>query len=40
MAWLQHMNSIFMNAIRKKLNLKIEEDYIKTVRGVGYIAND
>ena len=31
---------VFMNAIRKKLNLKIEEDYIKTVRGVGYIAND
>ena len=31
---------VFMNAIRKKLNLKIEEDYIKTIRGVGYIAND
>ena len=31
---------VFINAIRKKLNLKIEEDYIKTVRGVGYIAND
>lgn len=31
---------VFMNAIRKKLNLKIEEDYIKTVRGIGYIAND
>jgi two-component system, OmpR family, response regulator ArlR len=31
---------VFMNAIRKKLNLKVEEDYIKTVRGVGYIAND
>lgn len=31
---------VFMNAIRKKLNLKIEEDYIKTLRGVGYIAND
>jgi DNA-binding response OmpR family regulator len=29
-----------MNAIRKKLNLKKEEDYIKTIRGVGYIAND
>ena len=26
---------VFMNAIRKKLNLKIEQDYIKTVRGVG-----
>ncbi len=31
---------VFMNAIRKKLNLKIEQDCIKTVRGVGYIAND
>jgi two-component system response regulator ArlR len=31
---------VFMNAIRKKLNLKTEQDYIKTVRGVGYIAND
>ena len=26
--------------IRKKLNLKVDEDYIKTIRGVGYIAND
>lgn len=31
---------VFINAIRKKLNLKIEEDYIKTIRGVGYIANE
>jgi DNA-binding response OmpR family regulator len=31
---------VFMNSIRKKLNLKKEEDYIKTIRGVGYIAND
>ena len=31
---------VFMNAIRKKLNIKIEEDYIKTIRGIGYIAND
>ncbi|MBB1194371.1 DNA-binding response regulator [Flavobacterium sp. SOK18b] len=31
---------VFMNAIRKKLNLKNEQDNIKTVRGVGYIAND
>jgi len=31
---------VFMNAIRKKLNLKVEEDKIKTIRGVGYIAND
>ena len=34
------VNDVFMNAIRKKLNLKKEEDYIKTIRGVGYIAND
>ena len=31
---------VFMNAIRKKLNLKVDEDYIKTIRGIGYIAND
>jgi DNA-binding response OmpR family regulator len=31
---------VFMNAIRKKLNIKVDEDYIKTIRGVGYIAND
>ena len=31
---------VFINGIRKKLNLKIEEDYIKTIRGVGYIATD
>ena len=31
---------VFMNSIRKKLNLKKEDDYIKTIRGVGYIAND
>ena len=31
---------VFMNAIRKKLGLNKEEDYIKTVRGVGYIAED
>ena len=31
---------VFMNSIRKKLNLKIEQDNLKTVRGVGYIAND
>lgn len=31
---------VFMNAIRKKLNLKKEQDYIKTIRGIGYIAND
>ncbi|MCO6176312.1 response regulator transcription factor [Flavobacterium sp. NRK F10] len=31
---------VFMNAIRKKLNLSKNQDLIKTVRGVGYIAND
>lgn len=31
---------VFMNAIRKKLNLNKEEDLIKTIRGVGYMAND
>ena len=31
---------VFMNAIRKKLNFNKEEDYIKTIRGVGYVAND
>lgn len=31
---------VFMNAIRKKLNMKVDEDYIKTIRGVGFIAND
>jgi DNA-binding response OmpR family regulator len=31
---------VFMNAIRKKLNLSKENDLIKTIRGVGYIADD
>ena len=31
---------VFMNAIRKKLNLSKDQDIIKTIRGVGYIAND
>ncbi|MCG2611687.1 response regulator transcription factor [Flavobacterium sp. SM15] len=31
---------VFMNSIRKKLNLKRNVEYIKTVRGVGYIADD
>jgi DNA-binding response OmpR family regulator len=31
---------VFMNAIRKKLNLTKNQDLIKTIRGVGYIAND
>jgi DNA-binding response OmpR family regulator len=31
---------VFINSIRKKLNLKKEDDYIKTIRGIGYIANE
>lgn len=31
---------VFMNAIRKKLDLTKEDESIKTIRGVGYIAND
>ena len=31
---------VFMNSLRKKLRLKKEEDCIRTIRGVGYIAND
>ena len=31
---------VFINAIRKKLNLYKDNGYIKTVRGVGYIANE
>lgn len=31
---------VFMNAIRKKLNSVKEVDYIKTIRGIGYIVNN
>jgi two-component system response regulator ArlR len=31
---------VFMNSIRKKLNLTKDQELIKTIRGVGYIAND
>ncbi|NDV94825.1 DNA-binding response regulator [Dysgonomonas sp. 521] len=31
---------VFINAIRKKLNLDKDNGYIRTVRGVGYIANE
>lgn len=31
---------VYINAIRKKLNLTKEENHIQTVRGVGYIAKD
>ncbi|MCB0854451.1 MAG: helix-turn-helix domain-containing protein, partial [Bacteroidetes bacterium] len=30
----------YINAIRKKLKLTKDENYIQTVRGVGYIAKD
>jgi DNA-binding response OmpR family regulator len=31
---------VFINGIRKKLGFTKEENYIKTIRGVGYIASD
>ena len=31
---------VFMNAIRKKMNLNKDDDCIKTIRGVGYMANE
>lgn len=31
---------VYINALRKKLDLSEEENYIQTVRGVGYIAKD
>ncbi len=31
---------VFMNSIRKKLNLLKDQEYIKTIRGIGYIAKD
>ena len=31
---------VYINALRKKLNLQKEEDYIRTIRGVGYIAKE
>jgi DNA-binding response OmpR family regulator len=31
---------VFINSLRKKLNLRKEEDYIRTIRGVGYIAGE
>ena len=31
---------VFMNSIRKKLNLNKDDESIKTIRGIGYIAND
>lgn len=31
---------VYINALRKKLNFSKEENYIQTVRGVGYIARE
>jgi len=31
---------VFINSLRKKLNLRKDEDYIRTIRGVGYIAGE
>jgi len=31
---------VFINSIRRKLNLTKEDQLIKTIRGIGYIAND
>lgn len=31
---------VYINALRKKLNLSEDENYIQTVRGVGYIAKE
>jgi DNA-binding response OmpR family regulator len=44
--WNIHFNydtgviDVFINGIRKKLGLTKEENYIKAIRGVGYIANE
>lgn len=31
---------VFINAIRKKLSLSKDDECLKTIRGIGYIAND
>ncbi|EAZ79261.1 response regulator transcription factor [Algoriphagus machipongonensis] len=31
---------VFINSLRKKLDLQKDEDYIQTIRGVGYIAKE
>ena len=31
---------VFINSLRNKLNLQKEEDYIQTIRGVGYMAKE
>ena len=31
---------VFINALRKKLQLTAEENYIQTIRGIGYMAKE
>lgn len=31
---------VYINALRKKLQLKADENYIQTIRGIGYMAKD
>lgn len=31
---------VYMNALRRKLRLNKDEDYLQTVRGIGYVARD
>jgi two-component system, OmpR family, copper resistance phosphate regulon response regulator CusR len=31
---------VYMNALRKKLRLDKHEDYLQTIRGIGYVARD
>lgn len=31
---------VYINALRKKLNLQADENYIQTVRGIGYMAKE
>ena len=31
---------VYINALRKKLKLSDDENYIQTIRGIGYIAKE
>ncbi|MDO7884580.1 response regulator transcription factor [Hymenobacter cheonanensis] len=31
---------VYMNALRKKLKISKEDDYLQTIRGIGYVARD
>ena len=31
---------VYMNALRKKLGLSKDDDYLQTIRGIGYVARD